>query len=90
MHFDQMVEGDEYMKQEARSFLPGLAAVPFWDVKGTDWAKRLEDNWEIGRDEFKRVALAEETKKRGNNVWVAAADSDSAQKYLYGVRLLGY
>jgi len=81
VHHEQWKAGCEYSQQEARSFLPGLQAVPFWDMEGTEWAKKLEANWEVVRDEFKAVALLEETKRKGNNVWVAAADSDSAQKY---------
>jgi len=63
--------------------VPGLPAVPFWDVTATDWARRLEADWEIVRDEFSRVAIknAARTAREGNNVWVAAADGDSAQKY---------
>ena len=80
---EAIIEGHEYMKQEARSYLPGLTARPFWDVNGTDWAAKLEANWEVVRDEFQAVAMedAQRLEKEGNNVWVAAADSASAASY---------
>ena len=71
------------MKQEARSYVPGLNPVAFWDTSSMAWARTLEESWEVVRDEFERVALqdAKRTKRVGNNVWAGAADSDSAQKY---------
>ena len=83
VHFDQIVPGHEYMKQEARSYVPGLNPVAFWDTSSMAWARTLEESWEVVRDEFERVALqdAKRTKRVGNNVWAGAADSDSAQKY---------
>ncbi|KAH8055093.1 aspartyl/asparaginyl beta-hydroxylase [Aureococcus anophagefferens] len=83
VHKEALIEGHEYMKQEARSYLPGLTPMPFWDLTTTAWAQELEANWEVVRDEFRAVAMddADNLKKKGNNVWVAAADSDSAASY---------
>ena len=57
VHFDQIVPGHEYMKQEARSYVPGLNPVAFWDTSSMAWARTLEESWEVVRDEFERVAL---------------------------------
>ena len=83
VHKEALIEGHEYMKQEARSYVPGLNPVAFWDTSSMAWARTLEESWEVVRDEFERVALqdAKRTKRVGNNVWAGAADSDSAQKY---------
>ena len=83
VHYEEMVPGHAYMKQEARSYVPELRAVPFWDTSTMAWASKLEASWEVVRDEFNKVALkdAKNTKRVGNNVWAGAADADSAQKY---------
>jgi len=72
-----------YMRQEARSFLPGLTARPFWDVSNTAWATALAEEWHVVRDEFRAVALRGATSlaAKGNNVWAAAADAGSAASY---------
>ncbi|KAJ1447700.1 Aspartyl/Asparaginyl beta-hydroxylase-domain-containing protein [Pelagophyceae sp. CCMP2097] len=71
------------MRQEARSFLPGLTARPFWDVSNTAWATALAEEWHVVRDEFRAVALRGATSlaAKGNNVWAAAADAGSAASY---------
>jgi len=83
VHEEALIDGHEYMKQEARSYLPGLSAVPFWETGGAAWARRLEDDWAVVRDEFEAVALKNSAslEKKGNNVWAAAADAESAGKY---------
>ena len=67
VHKEQFIPGHEYMKQEARSYLPGLTPIPFWNLEESSWAKTLEANWEVVRDEFTNVAMkdAKRLKKRG-------------------------
>ena len=76
---------DDYAKQEARSFLEGLTTVPFWDVKATkglkEYAKKLEQHYKTIREEFLSVSSDSGAMSGGNNVWAAAADSDSAASY---------
>ena len=74
-----------YAKQEARSFIEGLTATPFWEPKSTprlgDYASKLEKHFEMIREEFLSVSSDTGTMASGNNVWAAAADSDSAASY---------
>uniref|UniRef100_A0A6S8DPY6 Aspartyl/asparaginy/proline hydroxylase domain-containing protein n=1 Tax=Aureoumbra lagunensis TaxID=44058 RepID=A0A6S8DPY6_9STRA len=85
-----LVAGEKYeavlgdhplMKQEARSYLPGLTVRPFWSVENLEWAKKLAEDWQIVRNEFDTIALADggsSLKKRGNNVWAVAIDDEAS------------
>lgn len=79
-----------YMRQEARSYVPNLSIKPFWDVSDVSWSRHLEENWEVVRDEFRRVALGDEKwiKENGNNVWAGAVDTAAGGEYGPGWRTL--
>jgi hypothetical protein len=72
------------LRQRARSFLTGLTAKSFWDDSNSSlfpWATKLEENYDIIREEFERVTKdSKGLEGKGNNVWARAADSDSAAR----------
>lgn len=63
MELDKPYSGDPnvnpYLRQQARSFLDGLTARPFWDIdekeNGMGWARNLEQYYDVIRDEFMSV-----------------------------------
>jgi len=59
----------DMMRQEARSFLPGLACKPYWEIEGQgfEWAKRLRSKGGVIKREFLKV-VAEEKKVRFNRL----------------------
>ncbi|KAG8458556.1 hypothetical protein KFE25_003091 [Diacronema lutheri] len=71
------------MKQRASSFIEGLSAHP-WHEPATrhKWAKKLEQEWTVVRDEL-AAALADEgaLEAQGNNVWAGAKNQTSASAY---------
>mmetsp|Transcript_10147 Transcript_10147/g.25048 ORF Transcript_10147/g.25048 Transcript_10147/m.25048 type:complete len:460 (+) Transcript_10147:198-1577(+) len=69
--------------QECNSYIEGLKPRPFHDPYQFEWAQKLRDSAEIVQEEFKRVACDGEDSlyEQGNNVWVTAANSTSAESY---------
>jgi aspartate beta-hydroxylase len=71
------------MKQRASSYIDGLSTKP-WHEPATrhKWAKKLEQEWRVVRDEL-QAALADEGKLEaaGNNVWAGAKNATSAAAY---------
>lgn len=59
------------MRQEARSYVPGLTVQPFWSPQ--PWAAHLEAHYDTIRGEFDRT-LTSKALKRGENVWAKALD----------------
>mmetsp|Transcript_7980 Transcript_7980/g.21038 ORF Transcript_7980/g.21038 Transcript_7980/m.21038 type:complete len:259 (+) Transcript_7980:233-1009(+) len=79
------------MKQLASSYIEGLLAKP-WHEPATrqKWAKKLEKEWTVVRDEL-AAALADDGKleAEGNNVWAGAKNATSAAAYGQGWKTLG-
>jgi len=71
------------MVQEARSYLPGLTAKPFWSPSDSLFAQELASSYLVIREEFDKVTAISNSKNlaKGNNVWATAADSKSAASY---------
>lgn len=71
------------MKQRASSYIEGLTVKP-WHEPATQhkWAKKLEQEWTVVRDEL-AAALADEgaLEAHGNNVWAGAKNQTSASAY---------
>lgn len=71
------------MVQQATSYIAGLTTKP-WHEPATQhkWAKKLEQEWKVVRDEL-RAALADESglEAAGNNVWAGAKNATSAAAY---------
>jgi len=81
--FAQSLGPHRLMRQEARSYVEGLTARPFWDARDFAWATQLEANWEVVRDEFRHVALENRAtlEAKGSNVWVASRDAEAGETY---------
>jgi hypothetical protein len=81
VHRERVEEFDTW--QEANSFIPGLPIKAFYDPYEFAWARALRDNAKTIQDEFQRVAIlgADDLQRRGNNIWIGAANATSAAAY---------
>ena len=81
VHRERVEEFDTW--QEANSFIPGLPVKAFHDPYEFAWARGLRDNAKIIQDEFQRVAIqgADDLQRRGNNLWIGAANATSYAAY---------
>ena len=61
-------DSHELMVQKANSYIEGLTARPWHDAARHKWAKKLEQNWTVVRDEL-RSALSGGGLAKGQNVW---------------------
>lgn len=71
------------MKQRASSYIEGLLVRPWHEPASQHkWAKKLEQEWKVVRDEL-AAALADEgaLEAQGNNVWAGAKNQTSASAY---------
>jgi Aspartyl/Asparaginyl beta-hydroxylase len=74
--------------QEAHSFVPGLKAQEFYDIKNYPWCQKLAKKYKGIKEEFKAVTSdMSKLTKEGNNVW-ASALTDDASSYGTGWKTL--
>ena len=62
------------MVQEATSYVAGLPATAWHDASLHKWARKLEDKWQVVRDELAAwLADSERLAAQGSGVWAATA-----------------
>lgn len=63
--------------RRANSYIQGLSSAPFLETSHFPWAVRLENEWEAIARELREVTSGSELKRRGTNIWVAAARQEA-------------